>query len=778
MVTGARPVRGMCLNPRFAGLVGLATLGITAACRAETVEFIGVTLRVDQVNVAVQAKFLGASSLFTNELFLDEPITPGPLFVSTSTPANATVFLGPYQNAGQVLFIRNQSYLPSQNGGPASFNFGWFTGDGTLPLNPDRLPHAVFSYDTADPTTVKVGFEDSFGGGDLDFNDAVYSFTNVRLDVVTVALTPDLSGLSTVPNGEVKAFAPYESSFTNGGSGTVLNQGTLINYGEAGNDGIIENQQHLLNDIPGSLNNAGSVENSGEIRSFGAFGNSGVVNNSGDLLNNGTFVNTGQVINAADAVFHNGGQGTLTNQQSLQNDGTLTNAGTLNNNGTLESTGTLTNEAIGTFKSTSTLTISSGVFGNMGSVEISGDFAVGLGAVVQNGLNAVATTLGTTTNEGGVENSGVLNNLGAVNNYGTWNNNDASFVENAGSITNFVDGFVTNAGTLTNSGTLSNDGTLESTGTLTNEAAGSITSTKTFRISSGQFGNLGSVEISGEFSVDFGAVVENGLNAVATTFGDLTNEGSVENAGLLKNLGTVKNYGNIELKSGGILENLSGAQIENLADYLAKSGSETRNDGQLTNSGTLTIETGASLTGAGNFTQLQNGTTTVNGTVEQTQIVFAGGNVNGSGTIRGFLNSQTGTTLAPGNSPGTLTVDGSALLTGSTLQIELASASLFDTLNVTGDVEFDGGTLEYLFSYTPLPNERFVFLTAGGSITGLDTLTFRYSDNLGGLTFNTLLESSGGQNSLVLVVVPEPVALTILPASLVLLTRRRRRAAR
>ena len=36
------------------------------------------------------------------------------------------------------------------------------------------------TYDFLEPGRTRVGFEDIFGGGDLDFNDHLFSFTNIR----------------------------------------------------------------------------------------------------------------------------------------------------------------------------------------------------------------------------------------------------------------------------------------------------------------------------------------------------------------------------------------------------------------------------------------------------------------------------------------------------------------------------------------------------------------------------------------------------------------------
>ena len=58
--------------------------------------------------------------------------------------------------------------------------------------NPDGIEHAVV--DTGDGSTITVGFEDLWGGGDLDYNDNVFSFFG-GVAVVPEPLTLFLMGI-------------------------------------------------------------------------------------------------------------------------------------------------------------------------------------------------------------------------------------------------------------------------------------------------------------------------------------------------------------------------------------------------------------------------------------------------------------------------------------------------------------------------------------------------------------------------------------------------------
>ena len=52
------------------------------------------------------------------------------------------------------------------------------TGPGTG--NPDGIAHADVAYNFGEPGRTRVGFEDLFGGGDKDYNDHNFSFTNIQ----------------------------------------------------------------------------------------------------------------------------------------------------------------------------------------------------------------------------------------------------------------------------------------------------------------------------------------------------------------------------------------------------------------------------------------------------------------------------------------------------------------------------------------------------------------------------------------------------------------------
>lgn len=150
MALGALVGVGLCVGPNAAWAVPI--LGGSAVVAADG---------------EVVAKFISQGAGFTNQLFLDAPTNGlGVIFNNHINNPGDTVSLG-FFTAGTELIFR----LHVLNTGN-----DFFTGPGTR--NPDGIAHAIVN-DTFALGETSVGFEDLFGGGDLDFDDTVFSFTNV-----------------------------------------------------------------------------------------------------------------------------------------------------------------------------------------------------------------------------------------------------------------------------------------------------------------------------------------------------------------------------------------------------------------------------------------------------------------------------------------------------------------------------------------------------------------------------------------------------------------------
>ncbi len=124
------------------------------------------------------------------------------------------------------------------------------------------------------------------------------------------------------------------------------------------------------------------------------------------------------------------------------------------------------------------------------------------------------------------------------------------------------------------------------------------------------------------------------------------------------------------------------------------------------------------------------GTTTVDGTLmSQSPVAIQGGTLRGTGTIAGSL-TNSGGTVAPGNSPGFLDITGNYIQgAGGTLNLEIAgrnaNAPQFDRLRVSGTADLDGVIRETLLDgFQPTPGDDYTVLTSAG-LTVRPMLTYQ-----------------------------------------------------
>ena len=126
----------------------------------------------------------------------------------------------------------------------------------------------------------------------------------------------------------------------------------------------------------------------------------------------------------------------------------------------------------------------------------------------------------------------------------------------------------------------------------------------------------------------------------------------------------------------------------------------------------------------GNLFQLTGETRLTGGTVMSNSLVFDGGQVTGSGTLDVGTGAVTfvGGELAPGASPGTITINGDLILTpSSVVAIELGGISTpnIDFINVTGFASLDGTlNASIINGYVPNPSTIHTVLAAASGITG------------------------------------------------------------
>ena len=135
------------------------------------------------------------------------------------------------------------------------------------------------------------------------------------------------------------------------------------------------------------------------------------------------------------------------------------------------------------------------------------------------------------------------------------------------------------------------------------------------------------------------------------------------------------------------------------------------------------------VTGAGRLDINNNIDTTAAGLV-----LVSGGNVGGSGRVNG-RSTNTGGSVSPGNSVGTLTVEGNFQQSATgTLNIELGGTAVgqYDRLNVIGGL--DGAVLDGILDvslvngFVPAVGNTFDVITTPGGINNAGVISLHSSD--------------------------------------------------
>lgn len=153
----------------------------------------------------------------------------------------------------------------------------------------------------------------------------------------------------------------------------------------------------------------------------------------------------------------------------------------------------------------------------------------------------------------------------------------------------------------------------------------------------------------------------------------------------------------------------------------------------------------------------------------------------GTGTlVSPRIELRDGGMIAPGNSPGTLHLQGNLTVKGGVLELQVGGtgAGQHDVLDISGSLSFTGGTVNLAFidGFLPRAGDSFTLLQAA-SIQGLALASVSFTGVAAGFQFS--LDPSGGQLNLLALndaaAVPEPQAWLMTLAGLAALALRRRR---
>lgn len=207
------------------------------------------------------------------------------------------------------------------------------------------------------------------------------------------------------------------------------------------------------------------------------------------------------------------------------------------------------------------------------------------------------------------------------------------------------------------------------------------------------------------------------------------------------------------------------------------------NAGAFANAGQIHIGAGSTLSTA-SYTQ-HAGRTEVDGILQTSNLVIAGGELTGLGTVLGSL-SNLGF-LSPGNSPGTLAITGDFTQSSGTLSMELGAGNS-DRLLITGTAKLGGTLAVSLWNtpgaapYHPATGTWFDLIEAESILGVFDSVLLPVVPGIA-WQLNYLVDASGTTDLVRLSTLAAPVpipaagflAMSVLPWFIVL-TRRQRRA--
>lgn len=272
--------------------------------------------------------------------------------------------------------------------------------------------------------------------------------------------------------------------------------------------------------------------------------------------------------------------------------------------------------------------------------------------------------------------------------------------------------------------------------------------------------------------------------------GLLNNYGSIASDIGFWNTGTINNFsGHLEafrvFNNNGTINNYAGAVLSTVTTSIENSGvisNAGRMDGEveISNSGQLSVLAGGE-TRSTHYTQ-RAGSTVVNGTMMHDDMTIQAGGLSGSGSInlvgepgdRSPILRMDGGTIAPGNSVGTLTVNGDLSFNDGILSTEVGLGGS-DLLAISGAATFLAGTFEFSFLGGVLPTRgtEWLFLTAG-SISGWENLAVSVLGAPNRLAFDVTSHDGGLYLAVAPIPEPEVYAMMLVGLSFVGFTARRR----
>lgn len=216
------------------------------------------------------------------------------------------------------------------------------------------------------------------------------------------------------------------------------------------------------------------------------------------------------------------------------------------------------------------------------------------------------------------------------------------------------------------------------------------------------------------------------INGVNVALNGVSGAGTVDNVSANAMTFSVGNNNQSGTLSGAI--NNSGGGPLSLAKAgtgtLTLSGASSYSGSTLVGSGTLALTGAASISSSTNIVVGSGATFNVTGLTASTLVLNSGQVLSGVGSVVGNIDSGAGA-IAPGTSAGTLPITGNLVLSGGSLNYELANitttgAGVNDLTTVSGNLTIAGPTtlnLTYL-NALPASSGKYTLITYGGSFVG------------------------------------------------------------
>ena len=581
--------------------------------------------------------------------------------------------------------------------GTASFNNA-VENDGTINVSSGKLSLAQGDGTGASSGTFTTGAGATvqFYGGNYELTGTVGgagTFENYAATVVVGAgATFNPGALGLTGWGTLQLDAPGATGSLNAVGGTRSGSGTLTVNGpmSVGSSGVTFKgagtttatgastiNATTFNVVDGHTLNLGTTTtwNTGTI-GVGGTGGATVNIGAGDVLNIPGDVSSG---NWGSGLWHNQGtvnrttsSGTASFDNAVENDGAINvNSGTL---ALKQGDGAGTSSGAYTAAAGTVLSFNGGVSDVTAAASVSG-----AGTVRFFGSGTTAVASGATFNPAALDFAGGTLQLDTA---GT-----------TGSLT-ATNGSRTGSGTLTVSGAMSVSLTFTLDGSGTTSVGGTTTlNGSALYVLDGHTLNLGPTTNWSTGIVGVGGLgdptVNVGAGDVLNIVGNVNTQGSA--GGHWNNAGTI----NRTTSSG-------------TANFFRP----------VTNSGTINVRSGTLSFDSG-LTQTAGVTSIDAGTTLGGNVALQGGVLKGTGTASGDI-ANTGGTVAPGSSPGKLSIGGDYNQSGGTLEAQIAGTgqgTTYDWLAVSGSVKINGGTLaiETDPQFDPAATDTFDIVTAGAA---------------------------------------------------------------